>query len=101
MSKHGPGDFGRGPKRRTGIPAKPKSKWPGITFQPPPSKLVYGEFVLDWKETPTLKDMQEALKPFGLTVIEHPSCGQSDSYGFVISNRPLTKEERQELRDQR
>lgn len=44
----------------------------------------------DWKESPELVSM---LKPFGIHVYEDPSCEGSDTYGYILSNEPLTKEE--------
>lgn len=50
----------------------------------------------DWKSCPHLDDLEEALKPFGLIVTEHPAFEGSDQFGFIISDRPLTDEELQE-----
>lgn len=49
----------------------------------------------DWKEVSPqfLDQLQEELKLFGLTVIDDPICEGSDTYGIIISNRPLTSKE--------
>lgn len=79
----------------TPVPAKTKKKAKKKSPKKP-KKLVHGEIVLDWREQLGLEDLVAALEPFGLTVTEHPACEGSDSYGFIISNRPLTKAELKE-----
>ena len=53
----------------------------------------------DWKDHPSLEDFQDLLKPFGIVVIDHPALDGSDSYGFIFSNRKLTKKEMDEARN--
>lgn len=62
-------------------------------------ELKHSEIVLDWNEQIELDFLREALEPFDLTVIDHPACEGSDSYGFIISNRPLTEEEYKEAEE--
>lgn len=50
----------------------------------------------DWKDSPDADELAELLAPFGVTVTAHPACEGSDSYGFIFSDRPLTKAELKE-----
>lgn len=47
----------------------------------------------DWKSGPSAKDLQAALKPFGLHVYADPNCEGSDSFGFIISDAKLSKKD--------
>lgn len=60
--------------------------------------LVASDMVWDWKESPTVEDLQAALEPFGIVVTDHPACEGSDAYGVIFSNRPLTKKELKEAK---
>jgi hypothetical protein len=44
----------------------------------------------DWKGIPTLKELTPVLNKFGVNVYEVDT--QSDSYAFVLSDVPLSKE---------
>lgn len=61
-----------------------------------PVPLKHTEMSWDWKESPQLEELQELLQPFGVFVTDHPACEGSDSYGYIFSNRPLTKKELKE-----
>jgi hypothetical protein len=52
------------------------------------TKLIY-----DWKERPSVEDLRSALEPLGVHVYDDPSMEASDSYGFVFSNEPMTRQE--------
>lgn len=47
----------------------------------------------DWKSQPSPKEWQAALAPFGVFVYQDPDCEGSDSYGYIFSNKKLTREE--------
>ncbi len=46
----------------------------------------------DWKDN-GIEEWTNALKAFGLRVYKLPSCDGSDNYGFIISDRKLTKKQ--------
>ncbi len=58
--------------------------------------LIHTQNSWDWKEQPTVEDLQELLEPFGVVVTAHPGCEGTDTYGFIFSNRELTEEEYEE-----
>ena len=46
----------------------------------------------DWKDTAEAgEEFRRALRAFGLHVYRAPSCEGSDTYGFIVSNKPMTK----------
>lgn len=48
----------------------------------------------DWKDVEGLIDgFRDALKKLGVVMISHPDFEGSDTYGFILSNRRLTKAE--------
>lgn len=47
----------------------------------------------DWKLGPSEEELTEALAPFGLFVYPDPQCEGSDSYGYILSERALTRDE--------
>lgn len=47
----------------------------------------------DWKEQPDLKDLKKVAELFGGHVYEDPVLEGTDSYGFVFSKTPLTRDE--------
>ncbi|MEA3339251.1 MAG: hypothetical protein U9R15_04735 [Chloroflexota bacterium] len=53
------------------------------------------EFVYaDWKDTNGLIDnFEKAIENFGLFMYDNPECSDSDTYGFIISNKRLTKKQ--------
>lgn len=63
-------------------------------------KLISRDICWDWKSSPSLEDLRKALAPLGVTVTEHPACEGSDTFGYIFSNRPLTKEELDEAASQ-
>jgi len=46
----------------------------------------------DWKGQPEAEDMKE-LEKLGLYVCEDPVCYWSDQCGYLISKKPLTRED--------
>lgn len=50
----------------------------------------------DWKDSPSLSDFKALLKPFGIHVYESPEMDGSDMYGFIFSDKTLTKKEIEE-----
>jgi hypothetical protein len=46
-----------------------------------------------WKERPSLDDLRTTLEPFGLFVYEDPSYEGMDYFGYLVSNKALTREE--------
>jgi hypothetical protein len=57
----------------------------------------YSVITYDWKDSPSLEQLQSALEPFGVLVYEDPSVAGSDSYGFVFSNKKLTNQDLEEI----
>ena len=45
----------------------------------------------DWKESPSdvLDDLTPFLKQLGVYVSEDPSCVGTDSFGYILSSKPL------------
>jgi len=60
----------------------PKAKKPKLT-----------EIWYDWKESPSVEDLQKALRPFGVFVADDPIFEGQDSHGFLFSDLKLTKAE--------
>lgn len=56
----------------------------------------------DWKASgeEIVEELKQALANFGLVVTEHPATEGSDTYGYIISNRTLTKAELKEAEDE-
>ncbi len=73
---------------------KKKTKTPKTS-----KKLVATDLVYDWKESVHHADLQRALKPFGIVVTEDPATESNDSFGFIFSNRKLTKAELEEYKN--
>ncbi len=57
------------------------------------TRLKTTELVYDWKERPETEELKRELRKFGVFVYDSPGCEGTDSYGFVFSNKKLTKEE--------
>lgn len=53
----------------------------------------------DWKESPDL-DKLAKLKDLGVFVYEDPALEGSDSFGFIFSNKELTKKEVKDISDE-
>ncbi len=53
----------------------------------------------DWKSSPDLEDLQDALNPLGICVYEDPASEGSAWYGFVFAKEELNDEELHELSD--
>ena len=52
----------------------------------------------DYKDVEDLLDqIFKSIKSFGLHVYQHPDFQESDMYGFIISDKPLTRQEIKEL----
>lgn len=52
----------------------------------------------DYKDTTGLaEEFCNAVRRFGLTVVEDPSCEGTDQFGFLISKKPLSKDELDEI----
>lgn len=47
----------------------------------------------DWKRGPEMEDLQRALKPFGIQVYEDPSSEGSDWFGYILSDKEMTRAE--------
>ena len=59
-----------------------------------PAALKTAVVSADWKDIEGLAtSYNEALTEFGISVIDHPDFEGSDTYAFILSNRPLTAEE--------
>lgn len=55
--------------------------------------MTHSRISWDWKAGPDFDELNEALEPFGLRAYEDPSTADSDSFGFIISNENLTREQ--------
>jgi hypothetical protein len=53
----------------------------------------------DWKEQAELRHLEKVAKLLGGYVYEDPALEGSDSYGFIFSKEPLTKEELKKVSD--
>lgn len=51
----------------------------------------------DWKESPTLDELNKSLNKLGVFVYEDPSLDGSDSLGYIFSNKKLTDKELNEI----
>jgi hypothetical protein len=60
------------------------------------SELVATDLLVEYGDPLEFEQLQQALKPFGLTVIVDPACEGSDTNGYIISNRKLTRAELKE-----
>lgn len=47
----------------------------------------------DWKDSPEVEDIQEALKPFGVFVYENPTFEADDCYCVIFTRRELNEEQ--------
>jgi hypothetical protein len=56
-------------------------------------KEIWTNISWDWKWHPDLGDLRKTLKPFGIHVYEDPIFQGSDTYGFIFSNKKLTKKD--------
>lgn len=56
----------------------------------------------DWKASgeEIAEELEKALAKFGLVLTEHPATEGSDTYGYIISNRKLNKEELKEAENE-
>jgi hypothetical protein len=55
--------------------------------------MTHSRISWDWKAGPDFDELNEALEPFGLRAYEDPSTEGSDSFGFIISNENLTRDQ--------
>ena len=46
-----------------------------------------------------IEGFKDALEKFGIKVYDDPTCDGTDSYGFLLSNEELTKDEIKSLTD--
>jgi hypothetical protein len=54
--------------------------------------LITTTVAADWKDIEGLcKEFETALKKFGIHMVQDPDMEGSDTYGFILSNRKLTK----------
>lgn len=60
------------------------------------TRLKTDELVYDWKERPETDELRRTLRKFGVFVYDSPGCEGTDSYGFVFSNKKLTRKELRE-----
>jgi hypothetical protein len=65
-----------------------------------PTPLLRTAIGWDWKSSPDVSELQQALRPFGIVVTADPRCEGSDQYGYLFSNRPLTREELSDVLDE-
>jgi hypothetical protein len=47
----------------------------------------------DGQSSPEFEDLQKALKPFRIFVYEDPDFEGSDMYGYIFSDRKLTRKD--------
>lgn len=59
-------------------------------------ELVARDIIMEYGDVLEFDQLERALKPFGLIVTVDPACEGSDTNGFIISNRKLTKAELRE-----
>ena len=63
-------------------------------------KLQYEEVTADYKDVEGLiESFEDALHKFGLFIVEDPRFEGSDTFGFLISNREITKKELKDIED--
>lgn len=58
--------------------------------------LVARDLLVEYGDPLEFEQLRDALKPFGLTVTIDPACEDSDTNGYIISNRKLSKDEMKE-----
>jgi hypothetical protein len=59
--------------------------------------MPYSKLSWDWKGSPELEDLQDALAPFGVRVYEDPALDGTDSFGYVFSSEPLSRDRLKEI----
>ena len=63
------------------------------------SKILNSFISWDWKSSPSVDELQRALKPFGINVYKDPQHEGSDSFGYIFSNQNISYDELCEISD--
>lgn len=59
--------------------------------------MKFTEISWDWKSGPEIEELEAALEPFGIHVYEDPMCEGQDAYGYILSDKPLSKKELEDI----
>lgn len=51
----------------------------------------YTDLMLDWKERPTIEQLNKCLNKFGVFISEDESLDGSDMYGFLFTDRKVSQ----------
>lgn len=57
----------------------------------------FTEISWDYKSEPTFEELESSLAPFGIYVYEDPLFEGTDTYGYILSNEPLSKGELKDI----